>query len=432
MRKQVLSALGAATLALCAGQAQALNIVLWDTSNSFGTAPHGAEALFAFQKAANYWNKTLTNDVTVNIQISFDALPDGVLGSTGSASQVVAVTDAYARLAATKTSALDQIAVANLSALSATGGLTVRMNNYADVANKVGVAADATRLVSGNLDSTRYLDVNQSVVKALGLTSLTGPAQQFDANIKFSSNFGFDFNPSNGIDAGKYDFTAVAIHELGHALGFVSGTDTFDVLAHGKGPFAAQFENGDFGDKNTDGWAIGSTLDLFRYGNALNGNSLALQWSAAPNRAAFFSIDGKHVFNLPDVDQEAGFFSTGRYNGDGQQASHWKDNLGAIDPDTGGACLFETRAIGIMDPTSSPCHQGAITQNDIAAFDAMGWNTSFDVLANGKYSITSGGAFAMEGLAAAVPEPATWAQLLLGFGLIGGFLRARRRGGDAA
>src|SRR5262249_44836054 len=45
--------------------------------------------------------------------------------------------------------------------------------------------------------------------------------------------------------------------------------------------------------------------------------------------------------------------------GDGRQASHWKDNLG----------------IGIMDPTSVPAGQAnVVTTRDIQALDVIGWN----------------------------------------------------------
>lgn len=426
-RTRLLHALAAAAAISCAAPAVALDIVLVDPTNSFGTSPNGAEALLAFQKAANYWNKTLTNNVTVKIEIGFNALDEGVLGSTRSYSSIVAVSDVYQGLASTGTTALDAIAVANLSKLNAGGGLTIRTNNYLDPVAKVGLQ-DATTTRTGNAYINNYLDVNQSVIKALGLTNQVAPLNKYDASIQFSSQFAFDYNPSNGIDAGKYDFTAVAVHELGHALGFVSGTDTFDILLHGTGPLAAPFEAGAFGFTDIAELPIGSTLDLFRYGNSIGADGKAiLQWSA--NRPAYFSIDGKSVFGLRDsAFQEPATFSTGAYSGDGSQASHWKDNIGFIDPDAPG-CFQSSRQVGIMDPTSSPCYTENVSRNDIAAFDAMGWNTHVNALTDKGYSVSSADIYAMDGVAVAVPEPGTWGMLALGLGVLG-FMSQRRRRAD--
>ena len=58
-------------------------------------------------------------------------------------------------------------------------------------------------------------------------------------------------------------------------------------------------------------------------------------------------------------------FSTGRPDGtggDGQQASHWKDNLG----------------IGLMDPTAGSGEYADITDLDVMAFDVIGWDVAMD------------------------------------------------------
>ncbi|MBU3078206.1 PEPxxWA-CTERM sorting domain-containing protein [Sphingomonas sp. XMGL2] len=82
-----------------------------------------------------------------------------------------------------------------------------------------------------------------------------------------------------------------------------------------------------------------------------------------------------------------------------------------------------------MDPTSSNCSNGIVTSNDLAAFDAMGWNLNLDVLTDRGYAFDTAQAFRLPGLAAlaGVPEPQTWAMMLIGFGVIGGVQRARRR-----
>jgi len=310
----------AALAAALAAPSQAANIILIDANNSFASSPNGADALYAFRKAANYWNQPLSSDATIRIDIGFSPQDPGVLGSTSVNSSAVSVASVYQALARTGNSALDSIAVSHLSPLNAGGGLSMRLNGYVDPAAQTGIdTAAATRLSSGNNNINNYLDANTAVLKALKLN--TGqPANAADASINFSSSFAFDYNPSNGITPGSYDFTAVAVHELGHALGFISGTDTLDYLGHPNGPGAAGFDT-----DRIDNYAVGSTLDLFRYGNGFNPDgSRQLQWSA--NRPAFFSVDGQHVFNIANPSQEAPFFSTGQFNGDGNQASHWIDN----------------------------------------------------------------------------------------------------------
>ena len=60
----------------------------------------------------------------------------------------------------------------------------------------------------------------------------------------------------------------------------------------------------------------------------------------------------------------------------------------------------------------------------LAAFDAIGWTTSFDALTNSGYRETTADIYRAVGM---VPEPATWGLMLVGFAMVGGATRYRRR-----
>ncbi len=436
-KKIILSVATALAAATSVTPASAANIVLYDVNGGFAAnGAQGQAALFAFRKAANYWNTVLSTNATVTIAIDFAALRPNVLGQASSSSDVVYVGDVYDRLAATGNTALDAIAVANLTPLNAQGTLGFRRN--AALASGTGAQPNATTFDNDNSANNTFLDVNTSVLSALGGTSTLNNGvfdsfrcnsnfTQADACITFSSQFAFDFDPTDGIAVGAYDFTAVAVHELGHALGFVSGVDTYDIVA-GATPGNA-FGLPNYTGLNLNNFAIGSTLDLFRYGNFVGlagapGNSIdgtrPLQWAA--NRPAFFSIDGSTPFSVGGPDAEQSAFSTGRFVGDGQQASHWKDNTAFND---GAGCLISTRQVGILDPTASPCDLGVVTANDLAAFDALGWNLNFNVLQNRGYTFNTAQIFGLAGLAS-VPEPGAWAMMIAGFGFVGMSMRRRQ------
>ncbi len=185
--------------------------------------------------------------------------------------------------------------------------------------------ADAT----GN---NRTLDVNRANAKALGL--LADDALIADAEITFSSQFTWDFDPSDGLTPSTVDFVGVATHEIGHALGFVSGVDTVDVTTEPNGPYAPSY---------LDSYRVFSVLDLFRYsGQGVHD----------------MSVGGTPYFSIDNGLTSIASYSTGAYNGDGRQASHWKDNLG----------------IGIMDPTLGYAELATITETDLRAFDVIGWD----------------------------------------------------------
>ena len=368
----------AAAAAMAATPAAALTIALTDIGGVTGT-----QAETGFRIAAKYWESVLTNAGTVQINVGYSDLGPGVLGGTGSSLATFVPIDTYkALLSTTGTSALDAIAVANFAPTNGFGSVDVTVPGYFTMGT--GVDPFSTRLAPADgsaISSTIALSTANLV--ALGIDLGNFP----DAEIQFSSTFDFDFDPTNGISGSSYDFIGVAVHEIGHALGFISGVDDFEAAA------------GNSGAVDPFWWGYG--LDMFRRSGAG-----PLDWSI--NSPAFFSIDGVN----PLFD---GYFSTGADFGNGWQASHWL-------PPSGPACA---NFRGIMNPYICNGLGDAVSGLDLAAFDAIGWNINFDVLAdNNAYNVSTTQIY--QSFSAAVPEPATWAMMILGFGLMGTLARRRR------
>lgn len=308
-----------------------------------------------FRHAADYWESQFTDPVTVNLTIGFSPLGNGILGQAGSTRINPTIASTMSALASDVTSASDLTATSHLPGLSSGYFLSFLTQKNTEGRSKT-VSLDTDTLINGsNWVNNAYLDITTANAKALGWVPDDAAAE--DASITFSSAFSWDFDQSDGVGAGLQDFVGVAIHEIGHALGFVSGVDTVDYC----------ISNG----IDLDPYAVYSVLDLYRY-------SAAGILNLAAGTNSYFSLDGG-VTSL-------GLFSTGVANGDGRQASHWKDNLG----------------LGIMDPTANPAGQvNSPSELDLLVFDVIGWDR-----------------------VSPVPEPGSALGLL---GLLGGGLLVRRR-----
>ena len=389
---------GIAAASLIASNASAATINLVDQGGVTGSP-----AEQGFKIAAKYWESVLTNNVTINLGVKFAALDAGIIGSTGSTRSDKTVTAWKNGVLNTRSnSTLDQTAV--LPTLNAQGGASYVTN---------GVAADGNNdtavqvYTNGDTVASRVLYLNTSVQKAVGI--YTGSANALDGNVTFSTNFNFDFDPTDGITADKMDFIGVAIHEIGHALGFVSGVDLLDVYGYPRGA-----GRGTLGYDLND-TSMFSALDMFRFSADPNG----VAPGTGPTRdltvgtASYFSIDGGQTQLFGNS-----LMSTGRYNGDGRQASHFKDT-----PSNQGGCDGNNQ-LGILDPTFCLGETGVVKALDLAAYDAMGWNLNFDVLANAGYNRNTAQIYVQ---ALGVPEPASWALMIGGFGLMGAAMRRRVR-----
>lgn len=333
-----------------APSAQALNFAFTDVSTNGGmtSAQSGA-----FQSAANYWSGKFTDNVTVYINIAFDNLGANILGSTGSNYGVADYASVRSSLTADAKSSLDFSAVSHLQSGTSLSFQSTQMNLSSGLDND-------------NSNNNKLLAITTANAKALGYATGTS-ATNADANITFATGYASSFSYTGTAVAGKTDFVTVAAHEIGHALGFVSGVDDVDYCAgtaNACGLTSSGLEN----------YAVYSTLDLFRYSAA---GVLDLRVGGTP----YFSVDGGATSITP--------FSTGSsaHGGNGWQASH-----------------FGTTPVHLMRPFIGTGEAYGATANDIAAFDAIGWD-----------------------VAVAVPEPQTYALLLLGLGFVGAASRRRAR-----
>lgn len=286
------------------------------------------DALAAFERAAAQWEALFSDPIVVTIDADFaDLANPGIIGQSSSVllqGPFDLIRDA---LVADAASEGDDGVVAALP-----------------TAAQFAAALPPGFTLSGNVMATK------AALKALGFTGLDDGFGVRDATIVFNETFAFDLDASDGVTPGTIDLETVAVHEIGHALGFLSSVDPID---------------GGIG-----GVVTPSTLDLYRFARR-GGNPANAKRFTRARRSLLPGVD--EIFD--DVELECRM-STGLFKGDGRQASHWKD-----DGLTG-------LSIGIMDPTLASGTTSPITAADRRAFDLIG----YDVVP--------------ESLCGAAPEPA--------------------------
>jgi hypothetical protein len=298
-----------------------LDIVLRPTAQL--QLPENAHVLAAFERAAAVWENLITTEMTVVIDVDYGTTrfgteyPENVLGSTsGGIFYIPSYSDVRNRLVSRATAGDES-------------------NIIAALPTSAGVPTD-----SGTLTQ---MDVSSPLARALGaIAPHANPADTTGndrlgraPSIGFNSKFNFDFDPADGISAGKSDFDAVVVHELGHVLGFNTEAGLLDVAP--------------------DQTLRPTVWDLFRFRPGTTVASFATAQRVLTTGGEHRYFDGVSDLGL----------STGNpkgEGGDGEQASHWKDDR------------FGGGYVGIMDPTIPSGARRQMTANDRRALDFMGYN----------------------------------------------------------
>ena len=288
------------------------------------------EQIIGFEMAGQIWSSYLNDDVTVRIHVeSTNELPDDVVGAALPGKKEEAKYDKVGEsLSRDRSSDNDELAFNNLP-----------LND--EKFKKFTVTVDGQPL-----DKTEKFRLTNANAKSLGF--LNGDRDKLDGYILVNDltgssgvSWGYDALRSDSIAGNEIDFLSMAMHEVGHILGFTSGIDDggwLEVLTE------AREEGEELEDKDFE---FASPLDLYRYSGSSEGIDLSI------GNDPYFSIDGGNT-NL-------GNFANGEYTdlgGDGYQASHWQQDSNQ----------------GIMNPILPVGNRRNISDVDLVAMDVIGWD----------------------------------------------------------
>jgi len=278
------------------------------------------QAKMGFLRAALLWEQLIASPITITIAVDYGPTrfgkpyPEGQLGSSDS--QFVGASDLYADVRQ---------------------ALIETASDEDEAALYERLPVDSVPTDEGD---TTAVVAPSPVFRALGfLPPVADPDGEYPAlgpepSIGFNSNYPFDFDPSDGIADGTFDFETTALHEIGHVLGFDSYVGELERFP--ERPLRV------------------AMLDLLRFRPGISLDSF-------PFAERVLSSGGDQVLFL--LGQELPLSTARRdyQGGDHWYPGHWKEwhALGKYE--------------GIMAPVSYEGDRTPVTLNDLLALDRIGY-----------------------------------------------------------
>lgn len=267
-----------------------------------GSVPSAAVPAFAAAEA--YLESQFPGDtMTLTVTVSFASLSSGVIGGTGSSYGSLSWADTRATLV---------------------GGM--------DGSDSIQSSLPSGTTIPVRYRSNRTTNEDRTFWTFANFKANGGSVSGNDANMQYSTNFPFDYDPSNGVTANTISLQDVIIHETGHAMGFTSGIDfrTSDIEVIDVFRFTSTDGSGDFNPDTAAEFTARPRWAIYNYNDNYNFDTIASE------------------YRLSD--------------GSPWQASHFRE---------------QTPAIGIMDPAfnyAETFYPNFLRTSDLTVFDAIGFD----------------------------------------------------------
>ncbi len=278
------------------------------------------EAQAAFQRAVDIWAGLVSSPVPIRINAQFTALGPGVLGSAGAT-------------------------------------CFHRDFSGAPVAN--------TWYPQPMVDRFAGMDVSGAGCGATGAS--------FEINASFSNTFNWYYGLDGATPGGRHDFVSVALHEIGHGLGFLG----FGDVTSGEGTVIASGFPGIW-DRFTETESGVSLLTGFTQPSAALGTQLTHNFDAGNPRGPGVYFDGTHA-RAANGGQTARLYTVTPWS-DGSSYSHLDESTYA----PGHADSLMTPFLAAAEAIHHPGNVG------LGMFKDMGWSTCPASLASSGTTIAGG------------------------------------------